>query len=168
MLSPLRGGTRALTLWPRSFPLCFSFETLIPAGASSLLHSLLDVVSRLGRLLPRASRVLERLPEFLRSSGISALLDVPGFQQVRLRSGPRGHRAVPPARTSPPTPASPRDSSTQGRDAPEGSGGNSGTESRVWRVLGTSEGGPWACPPPQGRFPVVGEGAGPWTHCQHR
>ncbi|KAF6086242.1 hypothetical protein HJG60_008437 [Phyllostomus discolor] len=58
------------------------YKMLIPAGANRVLGSLLGVVSRLSRLLPRASRVLERLPEFLRTSGISALLDVSGFHQA--------------------------------------------------------------------------------------
>lgn len=60
----------------------FSFETLIPAEASGMLSSLLDVVSRLSRLLPKAGRVLERLPEFLHTTNIPALLDAPVFHQV--------------------------------------------------------------------------------------
>ncbi|XP_045684814.1 ATP-binding cassette sub-family A member 13 [Phyllostomus hastatus] len=63
-------------------PRRFVYKTLIPAGANRVLRSLLDVVSRLSRLLPRAGRVLEHLPEFLRASGISALLDVSGFHQA--------------------------------------------------------------------------------------
>lgn len=60
----------------------FSFETLMPAEAKGMLSSLLDVVSRLSHLLPRASHVLEHLPQFLHTSNITALLDMPGFQQV--------------------------------------------------------------------------------------
>lgn len=60
----------------------FSFETLMPAEAKGVLSSLLDVVSRLSHLLPRASHVLEHLPQFLHTSNITAWLDGPGFQQV--------------------------------------------------------------------------------------
>ncbi|XP_036184868.1 ATP-binding cassette sub-family A member 13 [Myotis myotis] len=60
----------------------FIYKTLMPAEAKSMLSSLLDVVSRLSHLLPRASRVLEHLPQFLHTSNITALLDVPGFQQA--------------------------------------------------------------------------------------
>ncbi|XP_053517395.1 ATP-binding cassette sub-family A member 13 isoform X2 [Artibeus jamaicensis] len=62
----------------------FIYKMLIPAEANRMLRSLLDVVSRLSHLLPRASHVLEHLPEFLHSSKITALLDVSDFQQVPL------------------------------------------------------------------------------------
>ncbi|XP_036896967.1 ATP-binding cassette sub-family A member 13 isoform X2 [Sturnira hondurensis] len=62
----------------------FIYKMLIPVEASRVLRSLLDVVSRLSHLLPRASYVLEHLPEFLHSSKITALLDVSDFQQVPL------------------------------------------------------------------------------------
>lgn len=60
----------------------FSSETLMPAEAKGLLSSLLDIISRLSHLLPRASHVLEHLPQFLHTANITALLDVPDFQQV--------------------------------------------------------------------------------------
>uniref|UniRef100_A0A4W2DCD1 ABC transporter domain-containing protein n=1 Tax=Bos indicus x Bos taurus TaxID=30522 RepID=A0A4W2DCD1_BOBOX len=60
----------------------FVYKTLLPAEASSLLRALLDVVSSLSHLLPRAGRVLERLPAFLHEFKITALLDAPDFQQV--------------------------------------------------------------------------------------
>uniref|UniRef100_A0A8C6FU00 ATP binding cassette subfamily A member 13 n=1 Tax=Moschus moschiferus TaxID=68415 RepID=A0A8C6FU00_MOSMO len=60
----------------------FIYKTLLPAEASTLLSALLDVVSSLSHLLPRAGRVLERLPAFLRELKITALLDAPDFQQV--------------------------------------------------------------------------------------
>ncbi|KAB0394150.1 hypothetical protein E2I00_013919, partial [Balaenoptera physalus] len=56
--------------------------TLLPAEASGPLSSLLDVVSSLGHLLPRAGRVLEHLPEFLHELKIAALLDTPDFPQA--------------------------------------------------------------------------------------
>ncbi|XP_053782062.1 ATP-binding cassette sub-family A member 13 isoform X8 [Desmodus rotundus] len=62
----------------------FIYKMLIPAEANRMLHSLSDVISRLGRLLPKASHVLEHLPEFLHSLKITALLDVPDFQQAPL------------------------------------------------------------------------------------
>ena len=61
---------------------CVSFETLLPAEASTLLSALLDVVSSLSHLLPRAGRILERLPAFLHEFKITALLDAPDLQQV--------------------------------------------------------------------------------------
>lgn len=83
-LSLLRGaGERKRCGLTHVLP-CFSLEMLIPAEANRMLHSLSDVISRLGRLLPKASHVLEHLPEFLHSLKITALLDVPDFQQVRL------------------------------------------------------------------------------------
>ncbi|KAI4584687.1 hypothetical protein MJG53_006221, partial [Ovis ammon polii x Ovis aries] len=60
----------------------FIYKTLLPAEASTLLSALLDVVSSLSRLLPRAGRVLERLPAFLHEFKITALLDAPDFQQA--------------------------------------------------------------------------------------
>ncbi|XP_070224967.1 ATP-binding cassette sub-family A member 13 [Bos mutus] len=60
----------------------FVYKTLLPAEASSLLRALLDVVSRLSHLLPRAGRVLEHLPAFLHEFKITALLDAPDFQQT--------------------------------------------------------------------------------------
>ncbi|KAM5203989.1 ATP-binding cassette sub-family A member 13 isoform 2-T2 [Hipposideros larvatus] len=64
----------------------FIYRTLIPAEASGMLSSLLDVVSRLNRLLPKAGRILEHLPEFLHTLKIPALLDTPGVHQAS-RSG---------------------------------------------------------------------------------
>ncbi|XP_043729287.1 ATP-binding cassette sub-family A member 13 isoform X2 [Cervus elaphus] len=60
----------------------FVYKTLLPAEASTLLSALLDVVSSLSHLLPRAGRVLERLPAFLHEFKITALLDAPDFQQA--------------------------------------------------------------------------------------
>ncbi|CAM9884095.1 unnamed protein product [Rangifer tarandus platyrhynchus] len=60
----------------------FVYKTLLPAEASTLLSALLDVVSSLSHLLPRADRVLERLPAFLHEFKITALLDAPDFQQA--------------------------------------------------------------------------------------
>ncbi|XDB49958.1 hypothetical protein AB1E18_003527 [Capra hircus] len=60
----------------------FIYKTLLPAEASTLLSALLNVVSSLSRLLPRAGHALERLPAFLRGFKITALLDAPGFQQA--------------------------------------------------------------------------------------
>ena len=68
----------------------FPFETLLPVEASGPLSSLLDVVSSLGHLLPRAGRVLEHLPEFLHELKIATLLDTPDFPQVGAWSWPRG------------------------------------------------------------------------------
>ncbi|KAM5303130.1 ATP-binding cassette sub-family A member 13 isoform 2-T2 [Glossophaga mutica] len=62
----------------------FIYKTLMPSGVGRALHSLLDVVSRLSHLLPRAGHVLERLPEFLRSSEMTALLDVSDVPQEPL------------------------------------------------------------------------------------
>nr|KAF6417721.1 ATP binding cassette subfamily A member 13 [Rousettus aegyptiacus] len=58
------------------------YKVLVPEDAKRVLSSLLDVVSGLGRLLPKAGRALELLPEFLRASEISALLDVAGAPQA--------------------------------------------------------------------------------------
>ncbi|XP_045350209.1 ATP-binding cassette sub-family A member 13 [Leopardus geoffroyi] len=59
----------------------FIYKTLMPLEASRVLSSLLDVVSRLSHLLAKAGHVLEYLPEFLRVNKITALLDMPDFQQ---------------------------------------------------------------------------------------
>lgn len=70
----------------------FSFETLIPSEAHGVLSSLLDVVSRLSHLLPRADHVLSNLSEFLHAFKIAALLDMPDFRQVRAwPRSPRGN-----------------------------------------------------------------------------
>ncbi|XP_023379940.1 ATP-binding cassette sub-family A member 13, partial [Pteropus vampyrus] len=59
---------------------------LVPADARRVLSSLLDVVSGLSRLLPKAGHVLELLPDFLRASEIAALLDVAGAPENRALS----------------------------------------------------------------------------------
>lgn len=58
----------------------------MPEDARGALASLLDVASRLGRLLPRAGRALRRLPEFLHALKLTAL---PGAAE-RLQVGARG------------------------------------------------------------------------------
>ncbi|XP_052055678.1 ATP-binding cassette sub-family A member 13 [Apodemus sylvaticus] len=58
------------------------YKTLIPSEANGLLKSLLDVIARLSSILARAQHALEYLPEFLRTFKITALLDMPDFQQV--------------------------------------------------------------------------------------
>lgn len=68
--------------------LCFPLKTLLPSEARGLLSSLLHVISRLSRLLPKASYVLGHLPEFLQALKVTALLDVPDFEQVSDPSGP--------------------------------------------------------------------------------
>ncbi|XP_008050014.1 ATP-binding cassette sub-family A member 13, partial [Carlito syrichta] len=60
----------------------FIYKTLIPSEGNGLLSSLLDVVSSLSSLLAKAQHVFEYLPEFLHTFEISALLDMPDFQQV--------------------------------------------------------------------------------------
>uniref|UniRef100_A0A8D1DE14 ABC transporter domain-containing protein n=1 Tax=Sus scrofa TaxID=9823 RepID=A0A8D1DE14_PIG len=69
---------------------CFPLKTLLPSEARGLLSSLLHVISRLSRLLPKASYVLGHLPEFLQALKVTALLDVPDFEQV---SDPSGDQA---------------------------------------------------------------------------
>ncbi|ELK13061.1 ATP-binding cassette sub-family A member 13 [Pteropus alecto] len=64
------------------------YKALVPADARRVLSSLLDVVSGLSRLLPKAGHVLELLPDFLRVSEIAALLDVAGAPEA-----PHGGRA---------------------------------------------------------------------------
>nr|KAF6468829.1 ATP binding cassette subfamily A member 13 [Molossus molossus] len=59
------------------------YTALMPAEANRVLSPLLDVVSRLSRLLPRASRVLEDLPEFLDALRVTAWLDVPDVEQSK-------------------------------------------------------------------------------------
>ncbi|XP_040602600.1 ATP-binding cassette sub-family A member 13 [Mesocricetus auratus] len=58
------------------------YKTLIPSEENGLLNSLLDVISSLNSILARAQHVLEHLPEFLHMFKITALLDMPDFQQV--------------------------------------------------------------------------------------
>uniref|UniRef100_A0A8C2QK58 ATP-binding cassette, sub-family A member 13 n=1 Tax=Cricetulus griseus TaxID=10029 RepID=A0A8C2QK58_CRIGR len=58
------------------------YKTLIPSEENGLLNSLLDVISSLSSILARAQHVLEHLPEFLHMFKITALLDMPDFQQV--------------------------------------------------------------------------------------
>ncbi|XP_006514769.2 ATP-binding cassette sub-family A member 13 isoform X1 [Mus musculus] len=58
------------------------YKTLIPSEANGLLKSLLDVVASLSSILARAQHALEYLPEFLHTFKITALLDMPDFQQV--------------------------------------------------------------------------------------
>nr|KAF6302321.1 hypothetical protein mPipKuh1_009311 [Pipistrellus kuhlii] len=60
----------------------FVYKTLMPAEAQGVLSSLLAVVSRLSHLLPRASHVLEHLPQFLHTPNIMALLDLPAARQA--------------------------------------------------------------------------------------
>ncbi|XP_045421289.1 ATP-binding cassette sub-family A member 13-like isoform X2 [Lemur catta] len=60
----------------------FIYKTLIPSEANGLLNSLLDVVSSLSLLLAKGQHVFEYLPEFLRTLKLTALLDMPDFQQV--------------------------------------------------------------------------------------
>lgn len=92
-----RGGAAARA-GRRSPPAVLPFEVLVPEDAKRVLSSLLDVVSGLGRLLPKAGRALELLPEFLRASEISALRDVAGAPQVCVDAetlrcgGPRSFR----------------------------------------------------------------------------
>ncbi|XP_054427288.1 ATP-binding cassette sub-family A member 13 [Pteronotus mesoamericanus] len=66
------------------------YKVLVPAEARGLLSSLLDVVSRLGRLLPKASRVLEYLPQFLHASELTAVLGAPGPYQAPHSDQARG------------------------------------------------------------------------------
>ncbi|XP_049997183.1 ATP-binding cassette sub-family A member 13 isoform X2 [Alexandromys fortis] len=63
----------------------FVYKTLIPSEANGLLNSLLDVISSLSSILTRAQHALEQLPEFLHKFKITALLDMPDFQQVSQR-----------------------------------------------------------------------------------
>ncbi|XP_034521233.1 ATP-binding cassette sub-family A member 13 isoform X3 [Ailuropoda melanoleuca] len=58
------------------------YKALMPLEAHGALSSLLDVVSRLSHLLAKAGHVLEYLPEFLHAYKITALLDMPDFQQA--------------------------------------------------------------------------------------
>ncbi|KAM7326038.1 hypothetical protein ACRRTK_014516 [Alexandromys fortis] len=60
----------------------FVYKTLIPSEANGLLNSLLDVISSLSSILTRAQHALEQLPEFLHKFKITALLDMPDFQQL--------------------------------------------------------------------------------------
>ncbi|XP_034365421.1 ATP-binding cassette sub-family A member 13 isoform X1 [Arvicanthis niloticus] len=60
----------------------FIYKILIPSEANSLLKSLLDVIASLSSILARAQHALEYLPEFLHTFQITALLDMPDFQQV--------------------------------------------------------------------------------------
>lgn len=62
----------------------------MPLEAHGALSSLLDVVSRLSHLLAKAGHVLEYLPEFLHAYKITALLDMPDFQQVCVCFWPLG------------------------------------------------------------------------------
>jgi ATP binding cassette subfamily A (ABC1) protein 13 len=66
------------------FSFFLSCKTLIPSEANGLLKSLLDVVASLSSILARAQHALEYLPEFLHTFKITALLDMPDFQQVCL------------------------------------------------------------------------------------
>lgn len=124
-----RGGAAARA-GRRSPPAVLPFEVLVPEDAKRVLSSLLDVVSGLGRLLPKAGRALELLPEFLRTSEISALLDVAGAPQVcvdgeTLRCGGR----VPFACISPLTPTLARDHKIQ-------DSGTSNAAGRQWQRAG--------------------------------
>ncbi|KAM9650814.1 LOW QUALITY PROTEIN: ATP-binding cassette sub-family A member 13 [Trichechus inunguis] len=67
----------------------FIYKTLIPSEANSLLNSLLDVVSSLSSILAKAQHILEYLPEFLQAFKVTALLDMPAFQQVSQNGQPR-------------------------------------------------------------------------------
>uniref|UniRef100_A0A8C5XUF3 ATP binding cassette subfamily A member 13 n=1 Tax=Microcebus murinus TaxID=30608 RepID=A0A8C5XUF3_MICMU len=60
----------------------FIYKTLIPSEANGLLNSLLDVVSSLSLLLAKGQHVFEYLPEFFHTLKLTALLDMPDFQQV--------------------------------------------------------------------------------------
>lgn len=71
----------------------------MPVDARGPLASLLDVVSRLSRLLPRAGRALRQLPEFLHVLKLTALPGVPEPLQVGAQ-GPCGARACECPRTS--------------------------------------------------------------------
>ncbi|CAD7687011.1 unnamed protein product [Nyctereutes procyonoides] len=53
------------------------YKVLMPLEVRRALGALLDVVSRLSQLLPKAGHVLEQLPEFLRTYKVTTLLDVP-------------------------------------------------------------------------------------------
>lgn len=66
----------------------------MPLEVRRALGALLDVVSRLSQLLPKAGHILEQLPEFLRTYKVTTLLDVPDvpdFDQVGVCSGRPGH-----------------------------------------------------------------------------
>ena len=66
----------------------------MPLEVRRALGALLDVVSRLSQLLPKAGHVLEQLPEFLRTYKVTTLLDVPDvpdFDQVGVCAGRPGH-----------------------------------------------------------------------------
>ncbi|KAM8769928.1 LOW QUALITY PROTEIN: ATP-binding cassette sub-family A member 13 [Rhynchonycteris naso] len=56
-------------------------EALVPVEAGGVLRSVLDLVSGLSRLLPRARRVLDRLPQILPSLNVPALGDLLDFRQ---------------------------------------------------------------------------------------
>ncbi|XP_001496596.3 ATP-binding cassette sub-family A member 13 [Equus caballus] len=71
----------------------FIYKTLIPSEAHGVLSSLLDVVSRLSHLLPRADHVLSNLSEFLHAFKIAALLDMPDFRQAS-QNGQSRHSAL--------------------------------------------------------------------------
>uniref|UniRef100_A0A8C0MP50 ABC transporter domain-containing protein n=1 Tax=Canis lupus familiaris TaxID=9615 RepID=A0A8C0MP50_CANLF len=61
------------------------YKVLMPLEVRRALGALLDVVSRLSQLLPKAGHILEQLPEFLRTYKVTTLLDVPDvpdFAQV--------------------------------------------------------------------------------------
>nr|XP_025862483.1 ATP-binding cassette sub-family A member 13-like [Vulpes vulpes] len=53
------------------------YKVLMPLEVRRALGALLDVVSRLSQLLPKAGHVLEQLPKFLRTYKVTTLLDVP-------------------------------------------------------------------------------------------
>ncbi|XP_038309867.1 ATP-binding cassette sub-family A member 13 [Canis lupus familiaris] len=53
------------------------YKVLMPLEVRRALGALLDVVSRLSQLLPKAGHILEQLPEFLRTYKVTTLLDVP-------------------------------------------------------------------------------------------
>ncbi|XP_016053791.1 PREDICTED: ATP-binding cassette sub-family A member 13 [Miniopterus natalensis] len=60
----------------------FIYKVLIPAEARGMLGSLSAVVSRLSHLLPKASRVLDHLPETLHALNATAWLDAPDSPQA--------------------------------------------------------------------------------------
>nr|XP_031526956.1 ATP-binding cassette sub-family A member 13 [Vicugna pacos] len=61
----------------------FFYKTLIPSEAGGLLSSLLDVVSRLSHLLPKAGRVLDYLPEFLQAFKFADFQEASESKQAR-------------------------------------------------------------------------------------
>ncbi|XP_006874597.1 PREDICTED: ATP-binding cassette sub-family A member 13-like [Chrysochloris asiatica] len=60
----------------------FIYKIFIPSEENSLLNSMLDVVSSINSLLPKAQHILEYLPKFLQAFNIAALLDMTAIQQV--------------------------------------------------------------------------------------